>query len=77
MHVSFTLVTHVVLVLMVLPKFLSLIPFWKGGPTLVLECYGSQADRLSPILSTKKAHCKVGSILNQVLVGHFCKFLNP
>jgi hypothetical protein len=39
MHVSSTLVTHVVLVLMVLPKFLSLIPLWRAGPALVLECY--------------------------------------
>jgi MFS superfamily sulfate permease-like transporter len=42
MHVSSTLVIHVVLVvlvLMVLPKLLSLIPFWRAGPTLVLECY--------------------------------------
>jgi hypothetical protein len=39
MHVSSTLVTHVVLVLMVLPKFLSLILFWRAGPALVLECY--------------------------------------
>jgi hypothetical protein len=39
MHVSSILVTHVVLVLMVLPKFLSLIPFWRANPALVLECY--------------------------------------
>jgi hypothetical protein len=25
--------------LMVLPKLLSLIPFWRAGPALVLECY--------------------------------------
>jgi hypothetical protein len=39
MHVSSTIVTHVVLVLMILPKFLSLIRFWRTGPALVLECY--------------------------------------
>jgi hypothetical protein len=27
------------LVLMVLPKLLFLIPFWRAGPALVLECY--------------------------------------
>jgi hypothetical protein len=49
MHVSSILVTHVVLVLMVLPKFLSLIPFWRAGPALVLECYGSTELRAEVI----------------------------
>ena len=43
MHVSSTLMIHVVLVLMVLLKFLEsmlfLIPFWRASPALVLECY--------------------------------------
>jgi hypothetical protein len=37
-------VTHVILVLMVLPNFwnplLPLIPFWRAGLALVQECYG-------------------------------------
>jgi hypothetical protein len=41
--ISFTLVTHVISILMVLPNFwnplLSLIPFLKASLALVLECY--------------------------------------
>jgi hypothetical protein len=41
--ISFTSITHVILVLVVLPKFwnplLSLIPFWRATLTLVLKCY--------------------------------------
>jgi hypothetical protein len=41
--ISFTLVTHVILVLMVLPNFwnplLSLILFWRANLALVSECY--------------------------------------
>jgi hypothetical protein len=44
MYVSSILATHVVLVLMVLPKFLSLIPFSRAGPPLVLECYALRLD---------------------------------
>jgi hypothetical protein len=31
---------------------LSLIPFWRAGPALVLECYGIR-DQLGDWLSTK------------------------
>ena len=50
MHVFSTLVWHVVLVLMVLPKFLSLIPFWRASPALVLECYEEGSNALKYVL---------------------------
>jgi hypothetical protein len=34
---------------MVLPKFLSLIPFWRAGPALVLECYENKWSKICRI----------------------------
>jgi hypothetical protein len=62
MCISFTLVTHIILVLMVLPNFwnplLSLIPFWRAVLALVLECYvdkvGTNSYGIFALIQTKE-----------------------
>jgi hypothetical protein len=78
MHASSTLVTHVVLVLMVLPKFLSLIPFWRAGLALVLECYEKfykvhSIEVLSPDLVNKNNSSSL-IITNMELRFELCVF---
>jgi hypothetical protein len=78
MHVSSILVTHVVLVLMVLPKFLSLNPFWRAGLALVLECYEKfykvhSIEVLSPDLVNKNNSSSL-IITNMELRFELCVF---
>jgi hypothetical protein len=56
MYVSFTLVTHVVLILMVLPNFWNhycfFISFQRADPALVLECYVGSITMEHPLSLT-------------------------